>query len=119
MKRLILTVCAAVLCWSAAAQAILKISDVDTRVMLEEDGSAWVTQVWKAHAGSSGTEFYIPVDNLGRMTIGELSVWENGQEYESRGDHWDVDRSRDWKTGKCGIVRKRGGAELCWGLGAP
>ena len=119
MKRLILTVCAAVLCWSAAAQAILKISDVDTRVMLEEDGSAWVTQVWKAHAGSSGTEFYIPVDNLGRMTIGELSVWENGQEFESQGDHWDVDRSRDWTTGKCGIVRKRGGAELCWGLGAP
>ena len=98
-------------------QAIRNIRDVDIRVQLEKDGSAWVTQVWTAEAGSSGTEFYIPVSNLGPMTIGELSVSENGVAFESQGDKWDVDRSRSWKTGKCGIVRKRDGAELCWGLG--
>lgn len=99
------------------AQAIRNIQDVDIRVELEKDGSAWVTQIWKAEAGSSGTEFYIPVSNLGPMTIGELSVSENGVAYESLGDKWDVDKGRSYKTGKCGIVRKRDGAELCWGLG--
>ena len=98
-------------------QAIRNIRDVDIRVELEKDGSAWVTQVWKAEAGSSGTEFYIPVENLGPMTIGHLAVSENGVAFESLGDKWDVDKSRSYKTGKCGIVRKRGGAELCWGLG--
>ena len=29
----------------------------------------------------------------------------------------DVNRSRSWKTGKCGIVPKHNGVELCWGLG--
>ena len=101
----------------AQGQAIRNIRDVDIRVQLEKDGSAWVTQVWTAEAGSSGTEFYIPVGNLGPMTIGDLSVSENGVAFESQGDKWDVDRSRSWKTGKCGIVRKRDGAELCWGLG--
>ena len=98
-------------------QAIRNIRDVDIRVELEKDGSAWVTQVWKAEAGSSGTEFYIPVENLGPMTIGHLAVSENGVAFESLGDKWDVDKSRSYKTGKCGIVRKSGGAELCWGLG--
>ena len=68
---------------------------------------------------SENTEWYIPVENLGSMTIGSLSVTDNGVPMQSLGDKWDVDRSRSWKTGKCGIVRKRNGAELCWGLGEP
>lgn len=117
MKRLLLVICAAVLPWGAAAQAIRNIQDVDTRVELAQDGSAWVTQVWKADAGASGTEFYIPVGNLGAMTLSEFSVSENGRTFQSLGDDWDVDRNRSYKTGKCGIVRKRDGVELCWGLG--
>ena len=116
-KRLLLIVCAAVLSLSAAAQVIREIRDVDIRVELEKDGSAWVTQVWDAEAGSSGTEFYIPIGNLGPMTVSQLSVSENGQAFESLGNKWDVDRSRSWKTGKCGIVPKSNGVELCWGLG--
>ena len=119
MKRIFLFVISLFFCFLAQAQVVLEIRDVDTKVQVEQDGSAWVTQVWDANVSSSGTEFYIPVDNLGRMTIGQLSVWENGQEYENRGEGWDVDQSRSWKTRKCGIVRKRGGVELCWGLGEP
>ena len=116
MKRLLVLIGLS-LCLLAQGQAIRNIRDVDIQVELEKDGSAWVTQIWKAEAGSSGTEFYIPVSNLGPMTIGELSVSENGVAFESLGDKWDVDKGRSFKTGKCGIVRKRDGAELCWGLG--
>ena len=105
------------LCLLAQGQAVRTIRDVDTRVQLQKDGSAWVTQVWEAEAGHSGTEFYIPVGNLGSMTIGQFSVSENGVAYQSLGEDWDVDRSRSWKTGKCGIVPKHNGVELCWGLG--
>lgn len=117
MKRLFCFILAAVLCISAAAESIRSIRDVDIRVEVNRDGSAWITQVWEAEAGSSGTEFYIPVGNLGPMTIGQLSVQENGVAYESLGEDWDVDRGRSFKTGKCGIVPKRNGVELCWGLG--
>ncbi len=117
MKRLLCLIFAAVLCISAAADSIRTIRDVDIRVELSRDGSAWVTQRWEAEAGGSGTEFYIPVGNLGPMTIGQLSVSENGVPYESLEDTWDVDRDRSYKAGKCGIVRKKDGVELCWGLG--
>ena len=117
MKRLIVLACAVILSVGASAQAIREIRDVNTVVKLDQDGSAWVTQTWEAEAGSSGTEFYIPIGNLGPMTISQLSVSENGVAYESLGDDWDVDRGRSWKTGKCGIVPKHNGVELCWGLG--
>ena len=117
MKRLLSLFLAAVLCYSAAAESIRTIRDVDTRVELYPDGSAWVTQVWDAEAGRDGTEFYIPVGNLGPMTISDLQVSENGVAYESLGEKWDVDKSRSYKTGKCGIVVKGNGVELCWGLG--
>ena len=113
MKRLLTGLLAVVLCIGAAAQ---EIRDVDVRVELEKDGSAWITQTWDVTV-VSGTEWYIPIDNLKNMYIDQLSVWENGKEFQSVGDDWDVDWSRDRKAGKCGIVRKRKGVELCWGQG--
>ena len=41
---------------------------------------------------------------------------ETGQSYTNLGS-WDINQSRNWKAGKCGIVRKHNGYELCWGLG--
>ena len=117
MKRLFTTILlAAALGFAASAQ---QIRDIDISVELLEDGSAWITQRWDVSAPSSTgwTEWYVPIGNLGPMSIGDLSVSEDGQSFESVGDRWDVDWSRSRKAGKCGIVRKRDGVELCWGLG--
>ena len=114
MKRLAALAVALAFTVIAAAH---RVSDLDISVAVNQDGSALVTQRWTVKVGSENTEWYIPVQNLGPMTIGELSVTDNGVPMESLGDRWDVDRSRSWKAGKCGIVRKRDGAELCWGLG--
>ena len=116
MKRLFALVAAAALCAAAFAH---EVRDLDINVAVNQDGSAVVTQRWTMRVDSENTEWYIPVENLGSMTIGSLSVTDNGVPMQSLGDKWDVDRSRSWKTGKCGIVRKRNGAELCWGLGDP
>ena len=113
MRRFAALALAVLLGWSAAAQ---RIRDIDIRVELEKDGSAWITQHWDVQV-TSGTEWYIPIGNLGPMTVSSLSVSENGEAFQSLGDNWDVDRSREWKTGKCGIVRKHNGVELCWGQG--
>lgn len=114
MKRWLCFFAAALFCTAAYAQ---RIRDIDITVDVDRDGSAWITQEWDVNV-TEGTEWYIPVGHLGPMTIGDLQVWENGQAFESVGDDWDSGRSRSWKSGKCGILRKRDGVELCWGQGA-
>ena len=99
--------------WSFAQQ----VRDIDETVVLRRDGSARITQVWDVNV-VSGTEWYLPFDNLGPMEITDLSVSEGGVEFASDGDRWDTDRTREQKRGRCGIVRKGGGGvELCWGQG--
>jgi hypothetical protein len=93
------------------------IRDIDIRAELAPDGSARITQQWDVSV-VSGTEWYIPIGNLGKMTITDLSVSENGQAFVSEGRHWDTDRSLAEKAGRCGIVEKHNGVELCWGQGS-
>ena len=115
MKKLFTIALAVIL--SVTAAFAHQVKDLDISVDVNQDGSAVVTQRWTMRVNSENTEWYIPVSNLGPMTISNLQVIDNGIPMESLGDKWDVDRSRSWKTGKCGIVRKRDGVELCWGLG--
>ena len=100
---------------TASAQ---EIRDVEVSVLLHSDGSADITQVWDATV-VKGTEWYIPIGNLGKGEVLDLRVFENGREYENEGRRWDTSRSLEEKAGRCGIVDKGGdGVELCWGQGS-
>lgn len=94
-----------------------EIRDIETSVTLSADGSARVVQVWDVTV-VDGTEWYIPIDNLGECYIHDFQVSENGVEYANDGRKWNSNRSLAAKTRRCGIVEKRGGnIELCWGQG--
>ena len=94
------------------------ISNIDITARLRADGSARITQVWSVYA-TQGTEWYIPVGNLNKMEVSDLSVSENGTSFISEGYGWDVDRSISEKAGRCGIVRTGSkSVELCWGIGS-
>ncbi|MBQ0024626.1 MAG: DUF2207 domain-containing protein [Bacteroidales bacterium] len=108
---LFLTVCATL---SFAQEHVVR--DIDVTVTLSEDGSAFVKEVWDLSV-DKGTEWYLVRENLGDIVIKDLRVFENGQEFLTE-DFWDTDRSFDWKKGRCGILYKRDGCELCWGLGS-
>ncbi|MBR0111337.1 MAG: DUF2207 domain-containing protein [Bacteroidales bacterium] len=115
MKKLLFSIVAAFL--AAGLASAQEIRDIRTVVGLQKDGSARVVQTWDITV-TSGTEYYIPVDNPGKSYIRDFSVSENGQEYLSEGRKWNSDRSLQAKAGRCGIIEKRGGnIELCWGLG--
>ena len=114
MRKFIAILAAALLALPLVARQEVK--DLDINVVLNQDGSATVTQCWQVYV-NEGTEWYIPVGDLGPMTIDGLEVSENGVAFQSMGRGWDVDWSRSRKTGKCGIVPKSNGAELCWGIG--
>lgn len=91
--------------------------DVDISVILHSDGSARVSETWELTV-TEGTEFYLVRENLGDIVISDLSVQdETGRVFVNEGS-WDVNRSLSEKAGKCGILRKSNGCELCWGLGS-
>lgn len=114
MKRLTAAAVSLLLGLSALAQ---QLRDIDIVVELQPDGSAVVTQHWDVRV-VSGTEWYIPITNLGPMSVSDLMVSENGVAFESVGEKWDVDWSRKRKAGKCGINHpEKGKVELCWGQG--
>ena len=112
MKRILSIVLAALAGTLAVYAQTLR--DMDIRVALQRDGSARITQVWDATV-VNGTEMYIPISNLGQMTVQDLAVSENGQAYVYEGRRWDTDRTLSEKAGRCGIIDQRNGVELCWG----
>lgn len=93
------------------------IRDVDITLTLLPDGTASIHERWDVCA-ADGTEWYLVRGNLGDIEIGNLAVSdESGRAYVDEGS-WDTQRSIAEKAGRCGIVRKRDGAEICWGIGS-
>ena len=103
--------------WCCSAVAAPKLHDLSIRVMLQTNGDAHITETRRMTIDSEGTEVYIVIGNLGQSQLVNPQVTdETGRQYQYIGA-WDIDRSRDEKSGLCGIVTKRDGYELCWGLG--
>ena len=101
--------------FTAMARPYLK--DLNIHVLLSKNGDARITETRQMEIDSEGTECYIVIGNLNGSEIRDLTVSdENGLNFSNIG-RWDIDRSRSWKEGKCGIVTKHNGYELCWGLG--
>ncbi len=94
-----------------------RIRSVDISVFINNEGDAYIKQVWDVNV-VSGTEWYIPINNLGKMSIRGLTVKENGEEFIDEGRTWDTHRSLEQKAGRSGIVVKNDGVELCWGQGS-
>ena len=114
-KRLLLL--AGLLAVTMMVSASPSLLNLDIHVDLRDNGDAEITETRQMSIDSEGTEVYIVMGNLNGRTITDFYVTdETGQKYTNVGD-WEVNRSREWKTGKCGIVRKQDGYELCWGLG--
>lgn len=104
---------------TVSAVAKSEVDSVFIDVVLADDGSARVTETWNIDVSGDITEWYRVVDNLGDMDVRFLRVRdESGVPYITEKGNWDVDRSRAQKAGRCGMVRKSDGYELCWGVGS-
>ena len=91
--------------------------DLDITVQLADNGDARITEVRRMFIDSEGTECYIVMGFMNGSTVRDLTVSdETGREFDNIGS-WDIDASRSRKAGRCGIVTKSDGYELCWGLG--
>ena len=92
------------------------VHDVAISLNLQEDGTAAVTEVWTVDV-TEGTEWYLVRENLGDIVVEGLSVSdETGHKYLVEPE-WNSDRSRAEKARRCGLIHKRKGVEICWGIG--
>lgn len=94
-----------------------RIKSIDVDVILEEDGTAKVVQVWDIST-HKGTEFFIPITELKDMKLENFKVTdEEGRDFEFV-ENWNVKGSLEDKAFKCGINSIPNGFELCWGKGS-
>ena len=91
----------------------------EIKVRINKDGSADIESIMDFQA-SKGTEYYIPIGNLGTSKIENFRVSEikDGEEipYESL-EYWNTKLSREQKAGKSGVLKTSSGYELCFGFG--
>lgn len=94
-----------------------QVRSIDVRLSLDSLGTVSVHEKWDLNTGDDITEWYLVRTNLGDISIEDFSVLdEDGRTFLNEGS-WDVDRSREAKAGRCGmVVRPDGGRELCWGV---
>lgn len=117
MTRRILIAAAVLFCSVAAFSTSAQIRAIDVNVELSVDGTASITERWDVNV-TSGTEWYLVRSNLGDIVVDGLSVVdESGTRFYNEGE-WDVQRSIGEKAGRCGLVHKSGGVEICWGVGS-
>lgn len=111
-----------ILCLSSALCAAQnKVNRVTIDVALDSLGGAFVRELWDVDVqNSSNTEWYLAKYGLDAGTLRDLTVTDvlEGDAFITE-PSWDVDRTREQKKGRCGIVDKGGHSyELCWGVGS-
>ena len=88
-------------------------------VRINKDGSADIESIMDFEP-SKGTEYFVPVNNLGKSEIVNFKVSEikDGKEvpYESL-ESWNTRKTREEKAKKSGVVKTDKGYELCFGFG--
>ena len=91
----------------------------EINVKINKDGSADIESIMDFEP-SKGTEYYIPIENLGKSEILNYNVSEiiEGKEvpYETL-KTWNVKQTREQKAKKAGVVKTKNGYELCFGFG--
>ena len=107
--------------WSAILACLslhaTDIRSVDTEVYLHKNGNAVVGQRWDVTI-TGGTEWYIPMQDMGQRSIRRFLVFENDRQYENDGRSWNSKRSLEEKKFRCGIAETGPESlELCWGQG--
>lgn len=92
------------------------IESIDVYATITKEGDIKVNQRWKTTT-NTGTEYYIPMSNLGNMEITDFHVSDIYGDYENMGTYWNVNASFEQKSRKYGINQNAKGSdfELCFG----
>jgi len=93
-----------------------KTRDLDIKLTILPQGVISVHEKWDIDTGDNITEWYLVRENLDDIEIVSFTVMDDDGNLMENVGEWDVNRSLEEKAGKCGIVHKTEGVELCWGI---
>lgn len=88
--------------------------NIDMNIILNEDGSASITEVWDMK-NDSDTEVYKSMYNLGNSKISNLNVSLGNTKFNYVSD-WNIDSSFEDKKYKSGFNYTNNGVEICFGI---
>lgn len=88
---------------------------LDYSIELQHDGSGIVTEKRQMHL-TEGTEVYIVFDQLEGSEITDVFVSDYGEPFTYQ-ENWDINASREAKTGKYSLIPTDEGYEISWGIG--
>ena len=92
------------------------IHNIDINMQIDKNGHAHIVEKWDISV-HNGTEIYKIMNHLDDSYISDFSVTdESGYNFRLM-DDWDIGRSRDYKSYKCGIIEDGSHYELCFGIG--
>ncbi|MDO5733482.1 MAG: hypothetical protein Q4P72_06885, partial [Eubacteriales bacterium] len=112
-----LSIVALQICLIATSLRAEGIEAIHIDILLRDDASIVVEQVWETNA-DSGSEFYISLQNLKQMKLRDFWViGRDGRPFTERSP-WDLNASFQAKSGHYGIRSHDGATELCFGQGA-
>ena len=97
-----------ILCFFASISVVnaSSISSIDMDIVLDEYGTATITETWKANV-NQGTEGWHPYYNLGKTQIEVLSASMDGKEYSIE-ENWNENTTISEKAYKAGIYNVDG-----------
>ncbi|MCR4613260.1 MAG: DUF2207 domain-containing protein [Bacteroidaceae bacterium] len=108
------------LCLAIGVHAQHELSELKIYVLLLPNGDAVVEEDRTMYLADQGTEVY---EKMNGLEDREMRISDFGVSDSIYGDYqlvgWDVNQSRAWKAGRCGINTTEEGLELCWGFGEP
>lgn len=91
------------------------LNKIEIYVSLDKNGDAYFEEKWDMDV-TDGTEIFKTIGNLGDKSVSDFTVTVDGNKINTL-DEWDIDRTREEKTGTAGINYIDNGVELCWGFG--
>ena len=91
------------------------ISSIEMDVYINNDGNAYITEVWKADL-DSGTEAYRTFTNLGNSKIYDFKVVDQSGNVFKFVSDWKTNGSFSSKAYKNGFNYLNNGVELCFGI---
>ena len=88
------------------------VKSIAIEVIVNDDGSAKITQKWSG-TFDEGTECFLPIDKAD-FEVSNLSVTMGNKNFKNI--EWDINKSFEEKSYKCGINKTDTGVELCFGI---
>ncbi|MGI5948992.1 DUF2207 family protein [Peptoniphilus sp.] len=119
MKKLYTSICTIFLVLIVITSNVfaeVNMHSIDLEVSLHSDGSASVKET-RSFYTDEGTENFISLGNMGETELSDVKVYDESGNLLEKVESWDINKSREEKAHKYGVVDTGDGYEICFGFG--